>query len=322
MKKVKYYYNPSTLRFEKIERSWKSLGFRAFGFLCATMVFATLIVVAAFQFLDSPKEKFLKNEISQLKLEYDLMDLELDTLNHIMESLSDRDNNIYRVVFEAEPVSSNLRIAGIGGSERNKRLSNLENGQVIRRNTVKLDQLKRQLVTQSRSYDEISKMIEDKEEMLAHIPAIQPIANKDLRRIASGFGMRIHPIHKTRKKHEGIDFTAPRGTDIYSTGNGVVTKAGRMMGYGNVVVVTHGFGYKSLYAHMRSFDVRIGQKVNRGEVLGKVGNTGLSTAPHLHYEIMKDGIKIDPINYFYNDLTDEEYSMVIELAAQANQSFD
>lgn len=322
MKKIKYYYNPSTLRFERIERTFGSVALRTFGFLCAALVFAAGIVFAAFAWIDSPEDKLHKAEISRLRLEYDLMANELDTMRYVLEKLQERDNNIYRVIFEAEPVSGSIRAAGIGGSERFQRLNNYENGQIMKRNLTRLEQLKRQLVGQSRSYDEITKMIADKEDMLQHIPAIQPVSNVDLTRIASGYGMRIHPIYKTRKMHEGIDFTAPTGTEIYSTGNGVVTKAGRMRGYGNVVEIAHGYGYRTRYAHLSKIDCRVGQRIGRGEVLGLVGNTGLSTAPHLHYEVLKDGRKIDPINYFYHDLSDEEYAKVIELANKANQSFD
>jgi murein DD-endopeptidase MepM/ murein hydrolase activator NlpD len=183
--------------------------------------------------------------------------------------------------------------------------------------------LKRKLVAQSKSYDEISKMIRDKEDMFQHIPAIQPVANKDLTRIASGYGYRIHPIYKTRKMHWGIDFTAPTGTEIFSTGDGVITRAGRSKsGYGVMVEIAHGYGYRSIYAHLSQVSVKAGQRIARGERIGYVGNTGLSTAPHLHYEIVKDGNKIDPINFFYHDLSDEEYALVIQLAGRVNQSFD
>jgi murein DD-endopeptidase MepM/ murein hydrolase activator NlpD len=322
VKKVKYYYNPSTLRFERIERSFRTWALRAFGFLCATLFSAGLIVFAAFSFLDSPKDRFLKQEIARLRLEYDLMERELDTLSYVLEKLQERDNNIYRVIFEAEPVSPGMRMSGIGGSERFKRLNNYENGQIIKRNLLQIELLKRQLVSQSKSYDEIARLIEEKEDMLQHIPAIQPIANDDLTRIASGFGMRIHPIYKTQKMHEGLDFSASTGTPVHATGNGVVTKVEFEQGYGNMVEVAHGYGYRTRYAHLKSFKCRVGQRVKRGGVIGLVGNTGTSTAPHLHYEVLKDGAKVDPINFFYNDLTDEEYATVIQLANKANQSFD
>lgn len=322
MKKIKYYYNPSTLRFERIERSLRIWALRAFGFLCAALVFGGLIVYAAFTWLDSPKDRFLKQEIAQLRLEYDLMSRELDTMSYVLEKLQERDNNIYRVIFEAEPISPGMRLSGVGGSERFKRLNNYENGQIIRNNLLQIELLKRQLVAQSKSYDEISRLVEEKEDMLQHIPAIQPIANDDLTRIASGFGMRIHPIYKTSKMHEGLDFSATTGTPVYATGDGVVTKVEREQGYGNMVEVAHGYGYRTRYAHLSAFNCRVGQRVKRGGVIGKVGSTGTSTAPHLHYEVLKDGVKVDPIHFFYNDLTDEEYATVIELANKANQSFD
>lgn len=321
-KRAKYHYNPSTLRFEKIERSWKSIALIGLGFLCGGVALVAVGVLISLYSFDSPKDKFLKNEIAQLELEYDLMYSELDTLSYILEQLQKRDNSIYRVIFEADPVDENFRRAGIGGTERFRRLRNMDNGAIVSRNLGRIEELKRQLVTQSRSYDELVDMIHNKEDLLVHIPAIQPVSNKDLTRIASGFGMRIHPIYKTRKMHEGLDFTAPRGTEIFATGDGVITKAGRSAGYGKMVEIAHGYGYRSRYAHMQNVDCRIGQRVKRGERIGFVGSTGLSTAPHLHYEIIKDGRKIDPINFFFNDLTDEEYATVIELANKANQSFD
>ncbi len=322
MKKIKYYYNPSTFRFERIERSFKTWALRTLGFLCAALVFGGLFVFAAFTWLDSPKDRFLKQEIARLRLEYDLMNRELDTINYVMEKLQERDNNIYRVIFEAEPVSPGMRMSGIGGSERFKRLNNYENGQIVKRNLLQIEMLKRKLVAQSKSYDELARLIGEKEDMLQHIPAIQPIANDDLTRIASGFGYRIHPIYKTPKMHEGLDFTAPSGTPVYATGNGVVIKVQREQGYGNMVEIAHGYGYRTRYAHLQNFSCKVGQRVKRGGVIGVVGNTGISTAPHLHYEVLKDGVKVDPINFFYNDLTDEEYATVIELANKANQSFD
>jgi hypothetical protein len=331
MKKVKYYYNPSTLRFEKIERSAGNIALRIFAFLCAASVFGALVVVIVMTSLDSPKERFLRNEIGSLKLEYDLMSQELDTLNYILESLQERDNNIYRVIFEAEPLAHNIRMAPIGGSERHTRLNKLENGEIIKGNLEDIEMLKRRLVSQSRSYDEISRMITEKEELLARIPAIQPVSNEELKRIASGFGMRIHPIYKTRKMHEGIDFTAPTGSNVYATGDGVVVRAERGRGYGNIIEIAHGHGYRTRYAHLSKFDCRAGQRVSRGERIGFVGSTGLSSGPHLHYEVLreitddqgnKSWKKVDPINYFFHDLTDEEFDKVIELANKSNQSFD
>jgi murein DD-endopeptidase MepM/ murein hydrolase activator NlpD len=322
-KKIKYYYNPANLRFEKlITPAWLWL-LRVFGWICTAGVFASIIVWTAYTYFDSPKEKFLKDQISGMELELDYMNHKLDTMNLILAELEVRDDNIYRVIFEADPVSRNERLAGIGGSERFKRMDKLDNAELMKGTAMKLELIKRKMVVQSRSFDEISGLLNKKEEILAHTPAIQPIANEGLERIASGFGFRIHPIYKVPKLHEGLDFTAPKGTEIYATADGKITQASSSLtGYGNEIIIDHGYGYKTRYAHLSAYKVKAGQKVKRGELIGIVGNTGLSTAPHLHYEVEKDGVKVDPINYFYNDLTPEEYLKLIELANRANQSYD
>ncbi|KRP10202.1 MAG: peptidase M23 [Sphingobacteriales bacterium BACL12 MAG-120813-bin55] len=323
MKKTKYYYNPTNLRFEKLEVSRWRIALQVFGWVCTALVFASLIVWVAFTWFDSPKERYLKRQIAEMEFEYERMSDKLDTMGVILSELQYRDDNIYRTIFEAEPVSRNERLAGIGGSERFKRLNQLDNAELVKNTAMKLELVKRKMVVQSKSYDEVSELVKDKEKLLAHTPAIQPVSNKQLDRISSGFGYRIHPVYKVPKLHEGIDFTAPRGTDVYATADGVVEEANvSARGYGNEIVINHGYGYKTRYAHLTSFKVRRGQQVKRGELIGYVGNTGLSTAPHLHYEVEKDGLKVNPINFFYNDLAPEEYLRVIELANQSNQSYD
>ena len=323
MKKTKYYYNPTNLRFEKLEVSRWRIALQVFGWVCTALVFASLIVWVAFTWFDSPKERYLKRQIAEMEFEYERMSDKLDTMGVILSELQYRDDNIYRTIFEAEPVSRNERLAGIGGSERFKRLNQLDNAELVKNTAMKLELVKRKMVVQSKSYDEVSELVKDKEKLLAHTPAIQPVSNKQLDRISSGFGYRIHPVYKVPKLHEEIDFTAPRGTDVYATADGVVEEANvSARGYGNEIVINHGYGYKTRYAHLTSFKVRRGQQVKRGELIGYVGNTGLSTAPHLHYEVEKDGLKVNPINFFYNDLAPEEYLRVIELANQSNQSYD
>lgn len=323
MKKIKYFYNPATLRFEKLEISNWSIVLRVFGWVCTALVFAGVIVFLAYTYMDSPKERYLKNQLDGMELEFSLLDNRLDTMAIILDEIEHRDDNIYRTIFEADPISRNDRLAGIGGSERFKRMNRLDNSELLKNTASKLELMRRKMVVQSKSFDEISKLVQLKEEILMATPAIQPISNKDLTRISSGFGYRIHPIYKVLRLHDGIDFSAPRGTDVYATANGVVEFASpSASGYGNEIVIDHGFGYKSRYAHLNGFNVRKGQTVKRGELIGYIGNTGLSTAPHLHYEIEKDGIKLDPINFFYNDLTPEEYLKVIQLANQPNQSYD
>lgn len=323
MPKAKYYFNTQSLKYEKVVVPWGKRILRALGFLATAVVFSVVIVAIAYAYLDSPKEKQLKREISQLTLQYEILQQRFDDVQLVLSDLQHRDDNIYRVIFEAEPIPEPVREAGFGGADRYRSLEGMENSRLIVETTRKLDKLAKQMYVQSKSFDEIVKLAKNKSAMLSAIPAIQPIANKDLTRMASGFGYRIHPIYKTSKMHEGMDFTAPVGTEIYATGNGTVTTSeygGR--GYGNHVVINHGYGYETLYGHLSKIKVRPGQKVKRGDVIGVVGNTGTSTAPHLHYEVIKQGIKINPINFFYNDLSAEEYARMIEISSQSNQSFD
>jgi murein DD-endopeptidase MepM/ murein hydrolase activator NlpD len=323
MPKAKYYFNTHSLKYEKVVVPWGKRILRALGFLATAIVFSVVIVAIAYAYLDSPKEKQLKREINQLTLQYEILQQRFEEVNLVLADLQHRDDNIYRVIFEAEPIPSSVREAGYGGVDRYRALEGMENSALIIETTRKLDKLAKQSYVQSKSFDEIVEMAKDKSEMLASIPAIQPVANKDLTRIASGFGYRIHPVYKTSKMHEGVDFTAPVGTEIYATGNGRVKSVEyAFRGYGNHVVISHGFGYETLYGHMSKINIRPGQQVKRGDVIGVVGNTGTSTAPHLHYEVIRGGKKVNPINFFYNDLTPEEYEKMIEISSQSNQSFD
>ncbi len=323
MPKAKYYFNTHSLKYEKVVISWGKRILRILGFLTTAIVFSVVIVAIAYAYLDSPKEKQLKREISQLNLQYEILQQRFDELGLVLSDLQHRDDNIYRVIFEAEPIPSSIREAGYGGVDRYKSFEGYESAELLIATSRKLDQLTKQAYVQSKSFDEIVELAKNKSHMLASIPAIQPISNKDLTRMASGFGYRIHPIYKTTKMHEGMDFTAPIGTDIYASGNGVVKVVEYdSRGYGNHVIISHGFGYETLYGHMSKIKVRPGQRVNRGDVIGVVGSTGTSTAPHLHYEVIKQGNKINPINFFYNDLSPEEYEKMIEISSQSNQSFD
>ena len=323
MKRVKYFYNANTLRYEKVEKGWKSRLLKVFGFLSATLVFAIVIMAFAFKYLDSPKEKQLKRELAQLNIQFEQMSKDLNFYDEVLSSLQERDERIYRTIFEAEPIPASVREAGFGGGNRFKHLDNFSNRELLKETAGRLEKVGKQLYIQSKSYDEVIEMVKDKEEMFACIPAIQPVSNKDLKRMASGFGMRIHPIYKTRMFHAGCDFSAPVGTEIYATGKGKVVEVEKLKkGYGHYVKIDHGYGYESLYAHMDKIKVKKGEWVKRGDILGTVGNTGLSTAPHLHYEVFKNGKKIDPINFFYNDLSPEEFDEILEISNRHNQSFD
>lgn len=322
-KKIKYFYNTHTLKYEKVELSLTKKILRVIGYLASVAVFASIVMIIAYTYIDSPKEKRLKREIEQLTLQYELLENRLKIMEVVMSDLQDRDDNIYRVIFEAEPISSDIRKAGFGGVNKYKSLEGFDYAEIMINATEKLDRVAKQMYVQSKSYDELLKEVKNKNKLLASIPAIQPISNKRLKAFASGYGYRIHPIYKTSKMHTGMDFTAAIGTPIYATGDGYVSVAeigGR--GYGNHIVINHGYGYQTLYAHMSRMKARRGQSVKRGEIIGYVGNTGTSTAPHLHYEVRKGGRPINPINFYYNDLTPIEYETMLKISQTANQSFD
>lgn len=324
MAKVKYYYDPRTLSYRKIERTWKDKLKNTTVFISAAFLFGLLMFFAADNIIDSPKEKRLKRDLSNMELQYEEMNRRMSELDHVLEDIEYRDDNIYRVVFEAEPVADEVRNAGFGGANRYEDLQGFSHSDLLVETAERLDQLTKRMVVQSRSFDEVMELARDKESLLAAIPAIQPVSNQDLRRIASGFGYRIHPIYKVRKLHTGLDFSAPIGTPIYATGDGTISEAKTRgsSGYGKYVEINHGFGYETLYGHMSRIVVRRGQHVKRGDIIGYVGNSGRSTAPHLHYEVIRNGSKINPINFFYNDLSPEEYEELIEISSRSNQSFD
>ena len=318
MAKVKYRYNPKSLIYEKVQKTTKSFILRMLGYLFTGLAFSAVIIFIAYAFFDSPKERMLQREIEQYKLQYEILNDRLDQVANVLQDMQERDDNIYRVIFESEPIPWSIRNAGFGGSDRYARLDGYINSDIIIKTTRKLDQLTSQTVVQSKSFDEVFNMAKNKAEMLACIPAIQPIKKGD-GRIVSGFGMRYHPILKYRRMHYGIDISAPTGTPVFATGDGTVKSVGRHGGYGNTVIIDHGYGYQTLYGHMKTISVKKHKKVKRGEIIGYVGNTGLSRAPHVHYEIIYNNKKIDPVNYFYNDFTPEEFEKVRELASKDNQ---
>lgn len=323
MPKVKYYFNTHSLKYEKVVITIQKKLLRALAFLSTAIVFAAIIILIANSFFDSPKEKQLRREISHLALKYEDLNRQLDVLNMVLKDIQDRDNNIYRVIFEAEPISMQERYSGLGGPNRYKDLEGFDNTQLMVNTYQKVNKITKALYVQSKSFDEVFALVKNKSEMMASIPAIQPISNKNLKMLASGFGYRIHPIYKTPKFHEGMDFTAATGTPIYATGNGTVEPPNdHGKGYGLHIILNHGYGYETLYGHMSKIAVKAGQHITRGQVIGYVGSTGASVGPHLHYEVIKNGSKINPINFYYNDLSPVEYEKMREISAQANQSFD
>ncbi|MCF8223040.1 MAG: M23 family metallopeptidase [Bacteroidales bacterium] len=324
MAKTKYKYNPETLRFDRIQRTFGERFLRFLAYFVGSLVLA-IMYGAIFTFLfDSPKEKVLKRENAQMRLQYELLSKDLDKVEKVLAHLQETDDNLYRTIFEAEPIPTSLREGGIGGVNRYEELEGYDNSRIVIETAVRLDRIKKKTYVQSKSFDELKDLASEKEEMLSRIPAIMPISNKDLTRTASGWGYRIHPIYKIRKFHYGMDFTASTGTEIYATGDGKVVRIrSSKRGFGNHVIIDHGYGYETLYAHMNRFNnLYVGKTIKRGDVIGYVGSTGLSTAPHLHYEVHHNGKKVDPANYYFNDLSPEEYERMIELSMRSGQSFD
>lgn len=323
MGKIKYKFNPDSLSYDRVESSFRQKAIKglAWFFILLTNAFIGILLYSAL--FDSPEEKGLKRQISEMNINIEVFNKQLDYIESVLSDMQQRDDNIYRTIFEAQPIHYSVREAGFGGTNRYKNLENLDNAKLVLKTAKRLDIISKKVVIQSKSYDELMELAVSKEKMLASIPSIQPISNKTLERTASGWGYRIHPIYKIKKFHQGIDFTAPTGTEIYVTGDGVIEKIeSSKRGYGNSIVVNHGFGVKTLYAHMEKFNVKSGQKVKRGEVIGYVGNTGLSTAPHLHYEVIRNNERVNPINYFFNDLTANEYDLMIEMSMRPGQTFD
>lgn len=323
MSKLKYYYDSDTLSYRKIERKKRTTFKYALIFLSAAAFFAFIFVFIGSQYIESPKERTLKRELQNALLQFELLNKKMEHAEAVLENIADRDNNIYRVYFEANPIPDEQRRAGFGGINRYKNLEGYDNTRLIVESNRRLDILQKQIVVQSKSLDEIATLAEEKEKLLAAIPAIQPVSNADLTRMASGYGMRSDPFTKVRKMHKGMDFSAPRGTPIYASGDGIVTRAdSRSTGYGKHIRIDHGYGYTSLYAHLYKYNVRRNQKVKRGDLIGFVGSTGRSEAPHLHYEIFKDDQRINPINFYYGSLSPQEFNELLEKATLENQSLD
>ncbi|MGI8952717.1 MAG: M23 family metallopeptidase [Chitinophagaceae bacterium] len=323
MKKIKYYYNTHTLRYEKLEMPLRVRLLKFFGFIASAIVTAFIIVAIAFQYIDSPKEKLLRNENDDLRNDYSVLQQQLHLLQQQMAEIENRDNNVYRSIFESTPIPDSARIKEMEKNKEVKLVQGMGSTDLVKSMTEQLNMLSLRLAYQSKSYNEIEDMVKNKQKLLAAIPAIQPVSNKDLSHIASGFGYRIDPVYKVGKFHAGLDFAAPIGTPIYATADGVIKEANfNAGGYGNHVVIDHGYGYQTLYGHMIRIKVRQGENVKRGEVIGWVGSTGKSTGPHCHYEVHKNNVPVDPVYYFYNDLSPEQYDRLLKMAAAANQSLD
>ncbi|HRR63054.1 MAG TPA: M23 family metallopeptidase [Paludibacteraceae bacterium] len=322
MAKKKYIFNPETLNYEPVEYTF---GYKIRRFLVHTftgIMIGTLFFFVLALTLQSPEEKQLNDEKNKIEAQYKILERQFNEAQVVLNDLQERDNNLYRVVLQADPIPFSVRRAIAGNADYYHQLLNMTNSEIVVNTTKELNVLKKQLYLQSKSYDELILLAKNKETMLQHLPAIQPVLNKDLARMASGFGWRIDPIYHTQRFHEGMDFVAPTGTEIFATGDGTISRAGWEQGYGNCVKISHGFGYETLYAHMSKIKVRIGQRVKRGDVIGLVGNTGKSTAPHLHYEVHYKGQIMNPQNYYFLDLSPEEYDRMVQMSNNSGQLLD
>ena len=323
MSRIKYHYNSKTLEYERYVESWRRKLGRVLFMLAAAVVFSTLVIFLAYRYLDSPKERQLKREIANLELNYSILSKRLNNLEIVLNDLQQRDNLVYRVIFEADPIPDETRKAGYGGVNRYKQFEGFEYSTVIKEVTKQTDRISKQMVVQSQSFDEIWNMAKQRDKMLASIPSIMPVKVTDLKQMASGYGYRMDPVYKTTKFHTGMDFSADQGKQVFVTGDGTVEYADAdYSGYGIHIIVDHGFGYKTIYAHLSEKYVKAGQKLKRGELIGLVGNTGKSTGPHLHYEVRKNGEPLNPINFYFNDITPEEYQQILQISSQPGQSFD
>jgi len=319
LKKSKFKYNYETLSFEPVKRNFKAMLKTAISFIFSTTFVVLLVAYFLFQYIRSPKEIMLERELENMEFNYNVLTDRMANLEAVLEDLQERDDNIYRVILEADPIPSTVREGVYGGVERYSNLANYTNSQLIINTTKRLDKIASQVYVQSTSFDEVFKLATQKEEMLLSIPGILPTNKANL---VSFFGMRPHPRYKMMRMHSGVDFSAPTGTPIYATGNGVVTTAKFMAGYGNTIIVDHGFNYKTLYGHLSKIDVRPGQTVKRGQNIGKIGNTGTSVGPHLHYEVHYKGTAINPVNFFAFDLSPEEYNEILLRSQTVGQSLD
>jgi hypothetical protein len=323
MKKIKYFFNTHTLRFEKIEVPLRVRLLQLFGYVAASIVTGIIIVILIFQYIDSPKEKLLRQQNESYMQSYSVLQDRVNQLELQMSELENRDNEVYRSIFEADPIPDSARLKEMESKKEVRLIQNFSNTELIKNMIGQLNNLSLRMAYQGKSFVEITNMVKNKEQLIRAIPAIQPVSNKNLNRIGGSFGYRIDPVYKNLRFHQGLDFTAPAGTPIYATADGVVEIASfNTDGYGNKVVINHGYGYQTLYGHMLKIKAAQGQTVKRGEVIGYIGSTGKSTGPHCHYEVIKRGTKVDPVYYFYNDLTPAQFDRLLKAAASNKQSLD
>jgi murein DD-endopeptidase MepM/ murein hydrolase activator NlpD len=325
MGKVKYYFDSENLAYRKIKTKMSTkFGFVAL-FLLASALFGLLsfVILLNTPFFETPKDRLQAREIENFKLRYAILNKKMDQIDEVLSNVEERDNNLYRVYFNTSPIPEEQRKAGFGGVNRYKELEGYNNSELVVNTSKRVDVISKELAIQSKSLDEILKLAKEKNKLLAAIPAIQPVRNENLKQIASGFGYRSDPFTKVRKFHAGMDFSAKTGTPIFATGDGVVERAdATASGYGNHIVIRHGFGYETLYGHLSKYKCRAGQRVKRGDIIGYVGSTGRSEGPHCHYEVHKNGEVVNPLNFYYGNISAAEYVVISKLANQENQSLD
>lgn len=325
MGKVKYYFDSENLAYRKIKTKMSTKFGVVALFLLASALFGTLsfVVLLNTPFFETPKDRLQAREIENFKLRYAILNKKMDQIDEVLSNVEERDNNLYRVYFNTSPIPEEQRKAGFGGVNRYKELEGYNNSELVVNTSKRVDVISKELAIQSKSLDEILKLAKEKNKLLAAIPAIQPVRNENLKQMASGFGYRSDPFTKARKFHAGMDFSAKTGTPIFATGDGVVERAdATASGYGNHIVIRHGFGYETLYGHLSKYKCRAGQRVKRGDIIGYVGSTGRSEGPHCHYEVHKNGEVVNPLNFYYGNISAAEYVVISKLANQENQSLD
>lgn len=318
-----YRFNPHTLKYEKVFVSLRERARRISFSVLIGIVLGVVVVVVGLQFVSSPKERSLERQVAQYRRQTRMLGDRVERAERVLQNLEERDSALYRTIFDSDPVSHSVRYSGIGGVERYAEFDQMEGGELLKNTSRRVDELTKRLYVESLSLDTLYQMALTKNERLSAMPAIMPVSKRQ-GKVVSGFGYRFHPILHYRRLHAGIDISAPKNTPIYATADGIVRVAGRnpqgYSGYGVVTVIDHGYGFQTLYGHMQSVKVRPGQRVKRGEQIGMVGSSGMSTGMHLHYEVIQNGKNVDPVYFFYNDLTPEEYDEVLEQARQENQS--
>lgn len=321
-RKVYYRYNPQNLTYERIYPSLKDKVFVVFRHLISGIIVGIAALIAFVYFVGTPWGEEQKKNDKLKDAQYEVLSRRMDEAANVLKDIQQRDDNLYRAIFHSDPIPSSIRSSGVGGASRYDYLTQLSNADLIIQTTKKMDYISRQIYIQSNSFDEVLELAKTQKDRLKHIPSIQPVSDKFLKQLASGYGTRIDPIYGTARFHAGMDFAANIGTPVYATANGTVTLADWKQGYGKCIIIDHGYGYETLYAHLNEYKVRVGQKVVRGENIGEVGNTGKSTGPHLHYEVHVKGQPDNPAKYYFMDLSPAEYDKMLQIAANHGQVMD